>query len=308
MARPKVKAVFIDLDGTLFDSEHRISERTVAVLHTLKERGVAFVVATGRPYTDVFGNLAAAALCPDVIVTSNGARVHDARHAVIFECNMCPDSVRRIFQISPHLTDDGTTDLAVPARRLLLNVNCGDRWFTNLCVPEVRAAFHPSYIYEQVDPAAHTAESLQGTHSMWVRGAHDDLACVKKFVDRELSGKISCTFAQPYILDCFPAGMHKGVAMGHVCAHLGILTSEAIAFGDGMNDVQMLRTAGQGYVMANAAEMVKEAAAGLPVIHSNNEEGVARQLEALLAADAFTSCWPDNVTASATLRAQDPPL
>lgn len=287
MTSPKIKAVFVDMDGTLFDSDHLISPRTTKVIHALEERGVAFVVATGRPFPDVFGNLAKANLRPDFIITSNGARVHDAQHNIVFACDMDAESVCRLFQLSPHLREDGVVDSAVQPRRILFNVNCKDRWLTNECIPEVRAAFHPSFIYERADPMAHTAETLKGTHSMWIRGAHADLLCVKKYVDRELSHEIGCTFALPHILDCFSKGIDKGVAMDNVCKRLGIDLRETIAFGDGMNDIPMLTAAGQSFVMANAAEMVKQAAPELPVIPSNNEEGVACKLEELLATDAF---------------------
>ncbi|CBZ28506.1 haloacid dehalogenase-like hydrolase-like protein [Leishmania mexicana MHOM/GT/2001/U1103] len=287
MTSPKIKAVFVDMDGTLLDSDHLISPRTTKVIHALEERGVAFVVATGRPFPDVFGNLAKANLRPDFIITSNGARVHDAQHNIVFACDMDAESVCRLFQLSPHLREDGVVDSAVQPRRILFNVNCKDRWLTNECIPEVRAAFHPSFIYERADPMAHTAETLKGTHSMWIRGAHADLLCVKKYVDRELSHEIGCTFALPHILDCFSKGIDKGVAMDNVCKRLGIDLRETIAFGDGMNDIPMLTAAGQSFVMANAAEMVKQAAPELPVIPSNNEEGVACKLEELLATDAF---------------------
>lgn len=282
-----IKAVFVDMDGTLFDSNHCISARTVAAIHALKERGVYFIVATGRPYPDVFGNLAKANLHPDFIITSNGSRVHDAQHELVYQCNLDTSLVCRLFQLSPHLTEAGEVDPAVPARKLYYNVNCNDRWFTNERLAAVREAFHPSFLYEQVDPMTFTPAMLEGTHGVWVRGAHEDLQCVKNFIDREFAGVVSCVFALPIILDCFPTGMHKGVAMAKVCEKLGITHDETIAFGDGMNDLQMLRAAGQGFVMANAAPMVKAAAEGLPLIESNNDEGVAKKLEELLAAGAF---------------------
>ncbi|KPI88843.1 haloacid dehalogenase-like hydrolase-like protein [Leptomonas seymouri] len=282
-----IKAVFVDMDGTLFNSEHTISPRTIAAIHAVKEKGAYLIVATGRPFPDVFGNLDKASLQPDFIVTSNGSRIHDAKRSIVFQCDLSEEAVCRIFQLSPYLSEEGFVDTAAQKRQIYYNVNCNDRWFTNECLASVRAAFHPSFLYEQVDPMACTPESLKGTHSMWVRGMHADLQCVKNFIDREFAGIVSCTFALPHILDVFPAGMNKGVAMARVCENLGIKHSETIAFGDGMNDLQMLHAAGQGYVMGNAAPMVKAAAKDLPVIDSNNEEGVAKKLEDLLAAGSF---------------------
>ena len=283
----KIKAVFSDLDGTLYNSKHTVSNRTFKAITALQAKGVPFIMATGRPFPDVFANLETTGLKPDFIITSNGSRVHDVNHDLVFQCNLNTEAVCRIFQLSPRLTDDGVVDAAAPPRKLYYNVNCNDRWFTNECLPAVRAAFHPSFLYEQVDPMICTPASLEGTHSVWVRGAHEDLQCVKKFIEREFGGVVGCTFALPIILDVFPVGMNKAVAMARVCEKLGVACSETIAFGDGMNDVQMLRAAGRGFVMANAAPMVKKAAANVPIIHGNDEEGVARKIEELLDAGAF---------------------
>jgi Cof subfamily protein (haloacid dehalogenase superfamily) len=282
----KIKAVFSDLDGTLYNSQHTVSPRTFKAIAALQAKGVPFIMATGRPFPDVFANLETMGLKPDFIITSNGSRVHDAMHDHVFGCDINPESVRRFFQLSPHLNDDGVVDPAAPARHIQLNLNYEDRWLTNECTEEVRAMYHPSLNYEQVNPKDFEAEMLAGTHSMYAWGKHEDLQCVKKFIERELPD-VACAFPLPHILDCFPKGNHKAIAVQKVCDELGIDMAEAIAFGDGMNDVQMLHGVGQGYVMANAAPMVKEAMAGLPVIGTNNEDAVAAKIEELLAAGAF---------------------
>lgn len=282
----KIKAVFSDLDGTLYNSKHTVSNRTFKAITALQAKGVPFIMATGRPFPDVFANLETTGLKPDFIITSNGSRVHDSMHDHVFGCDINPESVRRFFQLSLHLNDDGVVDAAAPVRHVQLNLNYEDRWLTNECTEEVRAMYHPSLNYEQVDPKSFTADMLVGTHSMYAWGKHEDLLCVKKFIERELPD-VTCAFPLPYILDCFPKGNHKAIAVQKVCDELEIDMSEAIAFGDGMNDVQMLHEVGQGYVMANAAPMVKEAMKGLPVIGTNDDDAVAAKIEELLAADAF---------------------
>nr|ACS87866.1 haloacid dehalogenase-like hydrolase-like protein [Angomonas deanei] len=282
----KIKAVFSDLDGTLYNAQHTVSQRTFKAVKALQDKGIPFIMATGRPFPDVFANLETTGLKPDFIITSNGSRVHDAMHDHVFGCDVNPESVERFFQLSMHLTDDGVVDASAPARSIQLNLNYEDRWLTNQCTDEVRAMYHPSLNYEQVDPTTFSAATLSGTHSMYAWGKHEDLLCVKKYIERELPD-VTCAFPLPHILDCFPAGNHKAVAVQKVCDELGIDMKETIAFGDGMNDVQMLHGVGQGYVMDNAAPMVKEAMEGLPVIGTNNDDAVAVKLEELLAKGAF---------------------
>ncbi|KPI88844.1 haloacid dehalogenase-like hydrolase-like protein [Leptomonas seymouri] len=282
----KIKAVFSDLDGTLFSPAHTVTERTQKAIEALNRCGVPFVVATGRPFADVFANLETTHLKPDFIITSNGSRVHNAKRELIFACDLNPESACHIFQLPENLDDEGYVSPTSPTRNIQYNLNCNDRWLTNERRNEIRAMFHPSLNYEEVDRMALTPEAIKGTHSMYGWGKHEDLVCLKKYIQRELPD-VSTAFPLPHMLDCFPKGNDKGVAMRKVCEQLGISPSETIAFGDGMNDVQMLFEAGQGFVMSNAAPMVKEATKGLPVIGSNSEDAVAAKIEEFLAMGAF---------------------
>ena len=80
----------------------------------------------------------------------------------------------------------------------------------------------------------------------------------------------------PGNLELNAAGATKGIALEKLCAALHIDPLEAIAFGDGTNDISMLRSAGIGVAMANAAPETL-AAADL-VAPSNQEDGVAQIL------------------------------
>uniref|UniRef100_A0A7S2PTM5 Uncharacterized protein n=1 Tax=Zooxanthella nutricula TaxID=1333877 RepID=A0A7S2PTM5_9DINO len=73
----------------------------------------------------------------------------------------------------------------------------------------------------------------------------------------------------------------KGQAVARLCGDvLGIPLAEVLAFGDNSNDLEMLRLVGEGVAMANAKEAVKSAADRV-CAWTNDEEGVARELEAL---------------------------
>lgn len=74
----------------------------------------------------------------------------------------------------------------------------------------------------------------------------------------------------------------KGLALQALCEELGMSAAEAVAFGDGSNDTDMLRRAGLGIAMANAAPEVKAAADRLTA--TNNEAGVARAIWELIEA------------------------
>lgn len=292
-ATSSIRALVVDMDGTLFTSDHRITPRTVAVLQRLKTMGIVFLVATGRPYGDVFPTLADAGLQPDFIITSNGSRIHESSHAVLREHNIDPAAAHGIFQLAkPHVASDlneAVSAVQGPGNHpLLCNVNCGGDWLTNCCIAEVRRCFHASFAHEEVDPSGVTVERLEGTHSIWLRGTSADLLAAQRFIAAHFADRVSTAFALPFILDCFPCGVDKGVAVTEVCQYLGLDTASVVAFGDGMNDVQMLQVAGRGFLMGNAANAVKAALPNTEVIERNDDDGVARKLEELLAIGAFS--------------------
>ena len=77
---------------------------------------------------------------------------------------------------------------------------------------------------------------------------------------------------------------HKGAALTWLCGHLGVDVADAVAFGDGDNDLSMIRTAGDGVAMANAIPEVLASADH--VTSSCDEAGVAAYLEPILSAMA----------------------
>ena len=77
-----------------------------------------------------------------------------------------------------------------------------------------------------------------------------------------------------------PSGVSKASGLASLCALLGLTAAEVIAFGDMPNDVPMLSFAGRGVAVSNAHPEVLAAADD--VTASNEDDGVARVIEALL--------------------------
>ena len=94
---------------------------------------------------------------------------------------------------------------------------------------------------------------------------------VEALGDVEVTGSLSMN------IEVNAGGVHKGLALGWLAKRLGIEREEVMAFGDGLNDVGMIREAGCGVAMANAVPSVLEAAD--MVTMSNDEDGVARAVE-----------------------------
>ncbi|NMN00086.1 hydrolase [Bifidobacterium sp. DSM 109958] len=96
------------------------------------------------------------------------------------------------------------------------------------------------------------------------------------------SGSYSVTAAGRMWIDMMNPGVNKGTGLIRLCGHLGVDVRDACALGDTYNDVEMLETAGHGYVVANAEEHMRAHAGWLAP--SNNDRGVASVIDAVLAA------------------------
>ena len=81
-----------------------------------------------------------------------------------------------------------------------------------------------------------------------------------------------------------PPGVHKGSGVARLCERIGVAQADVVAFGDGLNDVEMLTWAGLGVAMGNADAAVQRIAD--EVTASNDDDGVALVVERLLAGSA----------------------
>ncbi len=272
-----LKLVFTDLDGTFVDSRKRVPERNRRVLALAAKKGVQFVPCTGRNASGIPPVLAES----DAVryaVCSNGASVVDLREGrALRSVPMDPEQVKRLYAAIgdlPVTFDVFIGDKVYTERRRLPIVSEAaegdpvmERFFLSLRTPcdcsldellelgpVTKVTFlHPGNVHrDEVRAAADSVEGLEWTYSL---ANNTEVA---------------------------RAGANKGAALRWLCGHLGVDVADTVAFGDGNNDLQMIRAAGDGVAMANAEPEVLAAADH--VTASCDEAGVAAYLEPVLAA------------------------
>lgn len=250
-----IKAVFFDIDGTLVSFRtHSVPESAVDALGALRRRGVRLFIATGRHYADL-NNLGP--LSFDAYVTLNGQYCYDDR-GVIYK-----NSIRR-------------EDVAAV-------VSCIEREpFACMFIEE-----HRMYM-NLMDDRAREAQRLINFSDPDIRPARTalgaDIYQMMPFVGPERGDALMrelryarSTRWNPIFMDVVPAGGSKRVGIEAVMRAYGIDRSETMAFGDGQNDIEMLRHAAVGVAMGDAAEEVRRAADYATA--SVDEDGIARALE-----------------------------
>ena len=93
----------------------------------------------------------------------------------------------------------------------------------------------------------------------------------------KLKDVMSVYRSEPFFLELLPLGIDKAKSLAVLLERIGLTREEMMACGDGFNDLSMIQFAGMGVAMANAQDVVKEAANHITV--SNEECGVAKVVE-----------------------------
>lgn len=261
-----IKLVVCDLDGTLLNENHALTEHTKQAVKSCVAQGYEFMVATGRHYEDVY--LIAEQLQVEVsLITSNGARVHNHHGECLYENHMPRHLVEQVLKLSRGF-------------KVHRNVYLGDLWLVEE-PHEALLAIHDAsgFRYQITEFATH---DLGLVDKIYFTAEHTLLLQLEASLQQQLGEQLNITFTSPEYLEVMNLGVNKGQALQMLMRQKQIKASEVMAFGDGMNDVEMLNLVGVGVVMDNASQRVKSRLADLPIAPSNANSGVAKFLQKYL--------------------------
>jgi Cof subfamily protein (haloacid dehalogenase superfamily) len=265
-----------DLDGTLLNSDHQVDPFTVETVRELEAQGVRFIIATGRHYRDVVGIRKVLGI-DAYLITSNGARIHAPDNERIYVRDIAPPAVRRLVQ----------PDLA-GSERVIVNLFADDAWLIDRHAPQL-LEFHQDsgFDYDVMDLRQHDGENIA---KVLYIGEPEDLKVTAANLEREFGDSIYVTYSLPDCLEVMTSDVSKGRALKFVLDRLDIDTAHCVAFGDNMNDIDLLETAGRPFMMNNANPDLIKRLPDIPRTGNNFEAGVAHQLRALFGmADKFSA-------------------
>ena len=253
-----------DLDGTLLSPDHTLSPYAKETLKLLTQRGVHFVFATGRHHIDVAqirDNLDISAF----MITSNGARVHNTDGELIFSHNLAEDIARDLYGML-HNDADITT-----------NVYRNDDWYINRESPEQKEFFQESiFQYQLFEPGLLETDGVCKVY--FTCDDHEKLLPLEDAINARWGDRVNVSFSFPTCLEVMAGGVSKGHALEEVAKIIGYTLKECIAFGDGMNDLEMPSMAGKGCIMRDAHQRLKDKLPELEVIGSNVDDAVPHYL------------------------------
>ncbi|MES2575330.1 MAG: Cof-type HAD-IIB family hydrolase [Bacteroidota bacterium] len=262
-----IKVIVTDLDGTLLNPQHRISNYTKSVFKELHDRNYLIIVATGRHHLDAMAIIDTLEV-PVYLVSSNGARIHSPKKEELFAFNLKSEVVKLALSV----------DIDPEITVVLFKENV---WQTNR-LSEKLNSFQADFKYlpELVDYT--TLEDFGAIKIFFAYDNQDKLVALKDSILAKSSDELHHAFSLPTCLEFMDKSIDKSVGIQKVLAIEGFTLGESISFGDGFNDVQMLSSTAKALIMGNAPQTLKETLLNLEVITTNAEDGVAKYLTEML--------------------------
>ena len=260
-----IRLIAVDLDGTLLDSAHRLSERNRQALQQAIEGGVRVVIATGKTRFSARGLIRELGIAsPGVYL--QGTLTYYADGRVRRSVAMDRDTLRQVIAFAK-------------AHGMDLLAYSGDRVFARRADAAAdKLAEYGEPMPEAVGAMENILHQTGDINKLILYGAESRIAPMRKRLSRQLGERVHLTRANVRgVLEVLPANASKGAGVALVMKDLGITPENALAIGDGENDIEMLKTVGLGVAMGNAVPRLKAVAD--QIVASNNENGVAQAIE-----------------------------
>jgi len=261
--------IALDLDGTLLDSDKKLSEANRAALEKADAAGYEIVPTTGRFYNGMPDEIRALPYIRYAI-TINGAEVTELETGkVIYQAQMPWQQVVQMAQwlddkrviYDCYMDNGGWMSEAHKARidEVVENPH-SRRLLHDLRKPVLELK---AFLTE----TGHDVQKLQ----FFAEDAQERLEMMK--VLPELFEDIAVSTALPQNVEINQSRANKGEALTALAGYLGVNIRNTMSFGDGLNDLSMIIAAGTGIAMGNGTEEVKAAADW--IAPTNDEDGVA---------------------------------
>lgn len=260
------RLIALDLDGTLTNSDKIITPGTFETLMRAQSLGVRLVLCSGRPTHGI------AALAEQLqlrenggfVLSCNGANIIDwATGRLIFDQALDAACLPRLLDFAE---SRGLPIVTYPADHLLATRNDSPYLAEESRINQMPVELTTDFVAE-------ASRIDGGAPKCLIPGEPAVLVELEQEMKEAFGEALSISRSAPFFLEIMAPGVGKDHSLARLLAHLGLSREQLIAFGDGFNDLAMLRFAGMGVAMANAADEVKAVADRVTL--SNDEDGVA---------------------------------
>ncbi len=269
MSNRRINLIAVDMDGTLLNTHGELSERTIEAARAAMQRGASFVLSSGRMprslkrFTDAIG-VNAPAVC-----YNGGAVVNMQTLEYLYKT---PVSLDLALDIARRAEGMGLYLQAFTENGYIVHEYCEyTRQYEKL-----------SGIEATVAGKKITEALTEAPMKLLVIDTPTGAEAIEAVLRGEFADRANIMRSQKHMVECVGRETGKGRALEFLAGKLNTSAEHALAFGDGKNDLDMLKWAGTSYVMQNASDELKHADERFLIAPSNAEDGVAQVIEKLL--------------------------
>lgn len=241
--------IFSDIDGTILNTGHQLTEATRQAASKALENKVKIVLVSARMPQGMEPIRKQLAL-PDILICYGGALITEGGKAV-FSCYLPLSETRQITEIAERLGIH--TNLYRQEHWIVGQL---DEWagqesdITGL-TPDIRPL---STVFQQWD------NDRTGPNKILFMSEPDRIAALKQVLDEQPYLGLNWYRSKPTYLEVVPSKGGKRQAVSFLCERYGIPREDILAIGDGENDLDMIQYAGIGVAMGNALNTIKQTA------------------------------------------------
>jgi len=272
----EIKAIIMDIDGTLLNSQKKITGKTKQALLKAQAKGIKLILASGRPTTGLteLGRELEMDRHQGLFVSYNGSKVVNCENMeTLFNEPLSIEAGKAVLE---HLKQFDVYPMIDKGNYMYVNdvYAAPITWRGNqINIIEYESRGGSYLLCEKKDLADFLDYEV---NKILTAGDPEYLQKNYQAMMAPFADTLSCMFTADFYFEYTARGIDKAKALDSVLKPLGYSQKELIGFGDGMNDISLLRYTGTGVAMANAVQDLKEVAGH--VTTSNDEDGIAKAL------------------------------
>ncbi|WP_300356183.1 Cof-type HAD-IIB family hydrolase [Fusobacterium sp.] len=260
----KIKAVALDMDGTLLCSDHKPSERTKQFLLDIEKKGAKVIIATGRSFGGTESTAKLLGLDNGLVLCYNGAKVVNYKDkSVLFERPLAENHVKELIDIADSMG-------------VHINLYQDNVWYVDKADKDEVRFYSNKCGITPVEKSHDSFDSYSMPKVVFI-GEHEKVVEVEKEVKKRLGNEVHVAFSSDTFLEVMNKDVNKGVTLKWILEHFGIKEEECAAFGDAENDLEMLFAVKYGVAMGNATDEFKKKLNYTTL--SNDEDGIVEFLK-----------------------------
>lgn len=260
----KIKAVALDMDGTLLCSDHKPSERTKQFLLDIEKKGAKVIIATGRSFGGTESTAKLLGLDNGLVLCYNGAKVVNYKDkSVLFERPLAENHVKELIDIADSMG-------------VHINLYQDNVWYVDKADKDEVRFYSNKCGITPVEKSHDSFDSYSMPKVVFI-SEHEKVVEVEKEVKKRLGNEVHVAFSSDTFLEVMNKDVNKGVTLKWILEHFGIKEEECAAFGDAENDLEMLFAVKYGVAMGNATDEFKKKLNYTTL--SNDEDGIVEFLK-----------------------------